>query len=765
MKLRSKILLLGVLPSLVLVLSSSALSYYFVKNSARREYDFIKYQLHNSLVNHIQSYLETQVGSLSLASERLKLLLNDYANLSTNNQAKTQMIKYLFEYQRNRDGLKSVAFYGCDGTKYLKYSDGFIDNEKSNDEDIVLIQGICKRPDGDSGFSLAPNKKDSSNNFAIYLRTDMRAIGDRQVKTVVFVVINNYILERELQKWKINIFNQYKSFKQYDWNARIEYKKGFIINLIPETSVYTNRSISSNYTTMLTTSNIGDLEVSTFTDESRYLNDLSKIKTYFLIVVLTIFIFYWFLFNILKSSFSSPVEEIKTAFIKIGEGDFSFNLNYNKKDEIGALINGINNMLKELKESRIKLEQSSKLVAIGQTTAMLAHDVRKPFSLLKSVLNMFETFKVSPSALEHAKTDIEKAINNVESMLNDIMDFSREVKVQTKPCCLDMLLNFSIWQTAQIHQRSNINLIYDLNNTYKPLADDERMARVFINIITNAVDAIEYKGKGSVFISSKDLVISDKHFIEVIIANSGPRFDDEDIPKLFSSFFTKAKKKGTGLGLVSAQKIVDLHEGTITARNMGVDRAANLKLGKDEGVEFIINIPASNQNDEVRIEKLPRTIKEAVCIGIKGDKDEIDTIIQGLSQGQYNPLKVLILEDESLYIASVKNTIKNNLDLAKILNLYDASTVEDALLIVEEQNITHAIVDIDLGQKRNGFDFIEEIKAKYPKVLCMVHSNRHLKEDNIRARELGIKIYVPKPLNIEQLVCFLSGEQIHVSKM
>ena len=121
---------------------------------------------------------------------------------------------------------------------------------------------------------------------------------------------------------------------------------------------------------------------------------------------------------------------------------------------------------------------------------------------------------------------------------------------------------------------------------------------------------------------------------------------------------------------------------------------------------------------------------------------------------------MLLLEEEALYRASIKDIVKKNSNLAKTLTIYDASTVEEALSITENKNITHAIAAIDLGQTKNGFDFIKEIKEKHPEVSCMVHTNRHLAEDNIKAKELGVKAYVPKPLSIDHLVLFLANADI-----
>ncbi len=425
--------------------------------------------------------------------------------------------------------------------------------------------------------------------------------------------------------------------------------------------------------------------------------------------------------------------------------------------EIRKLGEIFNNMLTSInKAEKVKDEyallskQNAKFTAIGQTTAILAHDVRKPFAMAKSLLSMLDVLKNSPSELNRAKSDIEKAIKHVETMISDIMDFSREVKLETKSQNIVNILDFSIRQTAQVHQNADISFQYNIQNTLKPLADDERLSRVFSNILANAIEAITIIGKknaGTIIISTRNIEKSGNSFVEVVIGNDGPSFKEEDMPKLFESFFTKGKQKGTGLGLASVKKIINLHGGEVFARN----------LENNTGVESIIQIPASQEKEVSDKTILPQNIKEILFIEIKQDESFIDAEIKKLAtKGQ--TIRVLLLEDEPLYRASVRNTIKNYSGLHQILVLYEARHIDDAFKLLETENITHAIIDIDLGETKNGFDFLKEAKEKHPALSCMVHSNRCIEEDKEKAKMLGAKAFVPKPLNIEHLVAFLSDD-------
>lgn len=483
----------------------------------------------------------------------------------------------------------------------------------------------------------------------------------------------------------------------------------------------------------------------------------SLIKTFrtYKLLLISVFILIAFLFVIFifyyNRLLSKPISSLfKKISDIINDNEALEDNSYKRLSEYMPVLANIKDLQTSLVKVKKELKEKEKQAAIAQTTQHLAHDIRKPFTQIKTILNAFNMFKNDPSALETAKQDVEKAIVNVQSMVDDIMDFSREVKLETSPTQLTSVLDFTIRQTMQSYPDPDITLHYSLDATKKPLLDDERASRVLANIIGNAVEAITVIGKsdtGIIDISTKDLQKDDKFYIQLIIANDGPMFPNGVEKNLFESFYTSGKKKGTGLGLASAKKIVNLHEGDIFARNK---RNGN-------GVEFIMTFPASGELDKGNSCDLPNSSKEVFTP--KKDSNKIESLLSGLSTSN-NVIKVLLLEDEALYRAWVKNLINSNAELQKLVVLYDAHSVEDALMLVKSENITHAIVDIDLGATKNGFNFLDDIKSIAPNIKSLVHSNRTIKETRAKAMELGAKAFVPKPLPLESFLEFISDISI-----
>lgn len=447
-----------------------------------------------------------------------------------------------------------------------------------------------------------------------------------------------------------------------------------------------------------------------------------------------------------------PILKLKEKTRKISEGNYVPDEPIVTNDEIEDLDKSFNTMVENLAKYQEKAENNAKLAAIGQSASMIAHDIRKPFSTMKSVLDYFEEFQKNPAELKQAKLSINRSIENVERMITDIMDFSRGVMLEVKPESVVRVLDFTVRQTAQSFQDINIDFKYKIANTFKPLVDDDRLSRALGNIISNGIEAICHIGKkdrGVVDIQVLDNKANGNNSVIIVIGNDGPPFNEEDIPNLFESFFTKGKKKGTGLGLASTHKIITLHSGLISARNRI----------NGKGVEFEIVLPASDERESGNAAILPANINETQFVKAGRDSSELNRIIDALA-GSGKSYKVVLLEDEALYRASVRNAIKKSDKLHNTLSLYEAVTVDEALALVKEENIEFAIVDIDLGEMKNGFDFLAVAREKYPELKCMVHSNRCIKEDIERTMELGAKEYVPKPLNLEHLVMFLSDKDI-----
>ena len=419
------------------------------------------------------------------------------------------------------------------------------------------------------------------------------------------------------------------------------------------------------------------------------------------------------------------------------------------EEQFNILIQNALSITRELSETKIA---NAKNETMAQLTQHLSHDIRKPLSSIKLILDSFEMFKSNPSRLEKAKVDVLQSINNIQRMLNDVLNYSREVQLETSSKSLGPIIDFVIRQVTQGFPKADINFEYDFSAPNKPLIDEGRFGRVLENIIGNGIEAITIIGKkncGIIDISTKDFT-NNKNFVEITIGNDGPLFPEGVEKDLFESFFTSGKSGGTGLGLASAKKIVTLHEGEIFARNKA----------DGNGVEFVIRLPSSNEPEDFDEDLLPKNSQEVFAP--EANEDAISSLINKMKEKQDN-YKIVLLDDEALYRAWVRNVIDQNPTLKSLVTLYETSTVDDALKVVVQENPEYCIVDIDLNDSKNGYDFLQAIKGMKGRQ-AIVHSNRTLEEDKNKATELGAVNLIPKPLPLVSLVEFLSGEKVEIKE-
>ena len=227
--------------------------------------------------------------------------------------------------------------------------------------------------------------------------------------------------------------------------------------------------------------------------------------------------------------------------------------------------------------------------AIASTTSIVAHDVRKPFTKLKSILDILPELK--KDEIEKHSEDLDLSIRKVESMLSDIMEHSRDTRYVLVPENILPVLNMSIKDISRCYPKKKVNFHYHLETLNLIHLDEQRLSRAFDNIVSNAFDVMSDRGDFMWFITK-----GYGDHAEIIIGNSGTHIPEDQLDKIFSNKFTSCKKGGTGLGLGIVRKVVEGHEGSASARN--VEKAPDFvpeKLGNGKGVEFVIILPTTNE--------------------------------------------------------------------------------------------------------------------------------------------------------------------------
>ena len=235
----------------------------------------------------------------------------------------------------------------------------------------------------------------------------------------------------------------------------------------------------------------------------------------------------------------------------------------------------------ERKRLEEELVRSQRLAAIGELAAMVGHDLRNPLTGIMGATYNLRTEESSKLSKEGKKMLdlIEEAIRRSDKIINDLQEYSGELHLEprqtdAKSITKDALESVKIPRT--------IRVVNSTKSQPKTMLDTDRMRRVFVNIIRNAVDAMP--NGGTLTIASKQT----RDNLQISIKDTGEGMTPEAVAKLWNPLFT-TKAKGMGMGLSIAKRFVEAHGGCISLET---------KLGK--GSTFTVTLPIKTDPKEVK---------------------------------------------------------------------------------------------------------------------------------------------------------------------
>lgn len=450
-----------------------------------------------------------------------------------------------------------------------------------------------------------------------------------------------------------------------------------------------------------------------------------------------------FFIYILSNQIVAPIERLADYLHNKKDDDFTFNLELNATLELNSLSSKIKSYLLKLHNYCKSSEEQAKLASIGKTTAMLAHDVRKPFTMLQGTLDLM-AIEDEPDELKkiarEALPEVKRAISAVNGMIDDVMEVGSNAAIKAEPSSLGTLIENIIIDFFNYYNNTMVDIKYDLKHSRKLLIDRFRVARVFANIIDNAIQAM--KTKGSLFFTSRDIQQDAESYIEIGIRNTGSYIHIDDQKQLFDAFFTKGKKKGTGLGLAIAKKIIQAHGGNIHCRSSW-----------EMGTEFIFTLPASTEYDVHRT--LPQSSEyiqlhhshRSLCGPEETANEETRLETAIIETDPEHKIKILIVEDEVLYQNILIRQLDKNKQLEEKTDLYLAKSGEEAVKLEMATNFDVILVDVDLGHtKMNGFETVKALRHHGSDAVICVNSNRGALEYGKIALSYGAQSFLPKPM-------------------
>ena len=250
-------------------------------------------------------------------------------------------------------------------------------------------------------------------------------------------------------------------------------------------------------------------------------------------------------------------------------------------DEVGVLIRKFDDMEDQLAEREAELErknrellQGRKLAAIGTLAAGVAHELNNPLNniYLSTQVLAREAGANCPPAVKEAMGDILGQAVRVKKIVGDLLEFARGREPQQRDVELNGLIRGVFSRLSADTGKVRFFLDSDPAGVVLP-ADPEQMEQVFINLFTNAVEAMS--GRGELRVQAKTPGDS----VTIRVSDTGKGMPKDAVEKIFEPFYT-TKDKGTGLGLAIVFNIIKKHYGEI-----GVESE------EGKGTTFTITLP------------------------------------------------------------------------------------------------------------------------------------------------------------------------------
>jgi len=250
--------------------------------------------------------------------------------------------------------------------------------------------------------------------------------------------------------------------------------------------------------------------------------------------------------------------------------------------ENSLLYRNLEEVHRELKETQAYLLHQEKMAALGELSTNIAHEIKNPLVSIGGFARRLDRIIQDESQEKRYTETIIKEVSRLEKILDDIHNYTRDESFAFKELDLQHILEDSLSMVSEGVQGEGIQLVKEFAEELpKVRGDYHQLKQAFSNLISNAYQAMDGKGKLSIRIHpiSKD----GSPFIRVEVEDTGKGIDPENLHNIFNPFYS-TKEAHLGLGLPTVHKIIISHHGQIEVDNR-----------PGEGVTFIITLPATEE--------------------------------------------------------------------------------------------------------------------------------------------------------------------------
>jgi signal transduction histidine kinase len=280
-----------------------------------------------------------------------------------------------------------------------------------------------------------------------------------------------------------------------------------------------------------------------------------------LFVLLSVAAFGFLTVVALTGRLTASLESLATAARGVAGGDLTRTLPVETSDEVGAVTEAFNTMIRSLRRTLRQLAERESLAAVNEFAASLAHEVRNPLTSVQLDLQQVEESLPAESDLRVLQGEALEELRRLDRTVARALEVARSGRVEPRPIDLVTPLRAAVRRARPEVERRAGQLEVHLPAEGLPmLGDPDALEQLFLNLLLNAAAAIGSGQRVSVMADAGD------EAVEVRIRDEGAGIPAADLDRIFEPFFT-TREGGTGLGLAVARRIAVAHRGAIRIRS------------------------------------------------------------------------------------------------------------------------------------------------------------------------------------------------------
>ncbi|HVP36358.1 MAG TPA: ATP-binding protein [Terriglobales bacterium] len=215
----------------------------------------------------------------------------------------------------------------------------------------------------------------------------------------------------------------------------------------------------------------------------------------------------------------------------------------------------------ELNKTQQQLAQAEKLAALGQLSAVIAHEVNNPLGIIKNYLAILsQSIKKNDECWQHLKV-VKEEVDRIARIIKQLLDFYHPKSENKNPTDIGFLLEDTLTFVKEQFSKNKIQIVEKIASDLPMVeAFPDELRQVFLNLLMNSRDSMPKGGK--IEVSAR--LENDK--LEIEFKDTGSGIEEKDLHRIFEPFYT-TKDKGSGLGLWITNEIIKRHGGEIKVKN------------------------------------------------------------------------------------------------------------------------------------------------------------------------------------------------------